>query len=263
MHLDVSSVGNHEFDEGVDELMRMQKGGCLPDGPNGANGQNSCPGSQDFKGADFKYLGANVAWKNPSGHPRPTPFRPYQIFKVRGPEGRLHRHDARGHARRSSARPASSDVEFKDEVETANALVPGCGRRASSRSSCCCTRGSRRPTRRPTTAAAGVSGAGLAIAQNLSPQIDAVVSGHTHQPYNCVVKDPRGRPRLFTSASSFGRMITKLHFLIDPKTHDIVRPAAFAENIVNANAEGQKQSKKVSTALSTRSTPSSSRSRTP
>jgi 5'-nucleotidase len=66
-----------------------------------------------------------------------------------------------------------------------------------------------------------------------------------------VVKDPKGKPRLFTSASSFGRMVTKLHFLIDPKTRDIVRPAAFAENLINANGEGQKQSKKLNTLIST------------
>ena len=64
---------------------------------------------------------------------------------------------------------------------------------------------------------------------SLRPQIDAVVSGHTHQPYNCVVQDPKGKPRLLTSASSFGRMVTKLHLLIDPQTADIVRPAAYAE----------------------------------
>ncbi len=90
-----------------------------------------------------------------------------------------------------------------------------------------------------------MTGPALAIAQGLAPQIDAVVSGHTHQPYNCVVKDPAGKPRLLTSASSFGRMVTKLHFLIDPKSGDIVRPAAFAENIINGNSEGQKQSTKV------------------
>ena len=28
--LDVSSVGNHEFDEGTKELLRMQRGGCHP-----------------------------------------------------------------------------------------------------------------------------------------------------------------------------------------------------------------------------------------
>jgi 5'-nucleotidase len=45
-------------------------------------------------------------------------------------------------------------------------------------------------------------------------------------------------------------MVTKLHFLIDPKTHDIVRPAAFAENIINANSEGQKQSTKMNKLIS-------------
>jgi 5'-nucleotidase len=66
-----------------------------------------------------------------------------------------------------------------------------------------------------------------------------------------VVKDPKGNPRLFTSASSFGRMVTKLHFLIDPKTHDIVRPAAFANNIINVNGTDAKQSKKMNTLIST------------
>ena len=54
----------------------------------GANGQDSCPAGQTFKGADFPYLGANVFWKNKAGHPRATPFKPYKIFKVDGPEGR-------------------------------------------------------------------------------------------------------------------------------------------------------------------------------
>ena len=30
--LDLNAVGNHEFDEGEDELKRMQRGGCHPDG---------------------------------------------------------------------------------------------------------------------------------------------------------------------------------------------------------------------------------------
>ena len=81
----------------------------------------------------------------------------------------------------------------------------------------------------------GVSGPGLDIAQELEPAIDAVVSGHTHQPYNCVVEDPNGNPRLLTSASSLGRMVTKLHFLIDPKSGDIVRPAAFAREQIVEN----------------------------
>ena len=30
MNVDVASVGNHEFDKGKDELLRIQNGGCKP-----------------------------------------------------------------------------------------------------------------------------------------------------------------------------------------------------------------------------------------
>ena len=53
MDLDVSSVGNHEFDEGVTELLRMQDGGCHP--------VDGCyfPGDP-YAGADYQWLAANV-----------------------------------------------------------------------------------------------------------------------------------------------------------------------------------------------------------
>ncbi len=249
LNLDVSSVGNHEFDEGVTELLRMQKGGCLPDGPNGVNGQNSCPGTQDFKGADFKYLGANVAWKNPAGHPRPTPFRPYQIFRVEDQKVAFIGMTLEGTPAIVS-QAGIADVQFKDEVETANALVPVL-RKKGVKSIIVLLHEGGVPTD-PTAynGCVGVSGPGRSIAESLHPQIDAVVSGHTHQPYNCTVTDPRGKPRLFTSASSFGRIVTKLHFKIDPKTHDVVRSAASAKNIINANAGGEKQSTKVNNLIS-------------
>ena len=64
MGLEAASVGNHEFDEGWHELLRMQTGGCLPDG-DGQNNQNSCPDPEHpFKGAKFKYLSANVFFEN-------------------------------------------------------------------------------------------------------------------------------------------------------------------------------------------------------
>ena len=53
MGLEVSSVGNHEFDEGVDELLRMQNGGCHP--------VDGCRDGDPFTGAAFQYLAANVA----------------------------------------------------------------------------------------------------------------------------------------------------------------------------------------------------------
>ena len=210
MGLDVSSVGNHEFDEGVNELLRMEKGGCLADGA-GANGQDSCPAGQTFKGADFPYLGANVFWKNKAGHQRATPFKPYKIFKVDGQKVgfigmTLEDTDT------IVAQAGIVDVDFRDEVETANALVPKLKKKGVKSIIVLLHEGGVPTDATSYNACTGVSGAGLTIAQNLSPKIDAIVSGHTHTAYNCVVKDPKGNPRLFTSASSFGRMVTKLHF---------------------------------------------------
>src|SRR6201996_627002 len=58
MGLELSSVGNHEFDEGKDELLRMQNGGCHP--------TDKCQGPHPFAGARFHYLAANVV-ENSSG----------------------------------------------------------------------------------------------------------------------------------------------------------------------------------------------------
>ena len=52
MGVDISSVGNHEFDEGSAELLRMQDGGCHP--------VDGCQDGDGFAGADFHYLAANV-----------------------------------------------------------------------------------------------------------------------------------------------------------------------------------------------------------
>ena len=54
--LDISAVGNHEFDEGVDELLRMQNGGCHP--------VDGCQDGDGFDGASFQYLAANVVKKS-------------------------------------------------------------------------------------------------------------------------------------------------------------------------------------------------------
>ena len=51
MGLDVAAVGNHEFDEGKDELQRMQNGGCHP--------VDGCQGPHPFTGATFRYLAAS------------------------------------------------------------------------------------------------------------------------------------------------------------------------------------------------------------
>ncbi|MEJ7794926.1 MAG: bifunctional metallophosphatase/5'-nucleotidase [Nocardioides sp.] len=243
MGLQVAAVGNHEFDEGVRELRRMQKGGCLDDG-DGENGADSCPEGRTFEGADFRYLAANVVWKDPSAHKRKTVFPGTKVMNVQGEKVAFIGMTLE--ATDTIVSPAGiTEVDFADEVKSANALVPALRERGIKSIVVLLHEGVV-----PTDATAyndctGVAGPALEIAQNLRSQIDAVVSGHTHQPYNCVVQDPKGQPRLLTSAASFGRIVTKLHFLIDPQTNDIVRPAAYASNLIVENGPDEATARSI------------------
>ncbi|GAA2150453.1 bifunctional metallophosphatase/5'-nucleotidase [Nocardioides koreensis] len=232
--LQVTSVGNHEFDEGYRELKRMQHGGCLDDG-DGANGQDSCPAGQDFEGAKFQYLSANAKFDDPAAHGgHETVFPGTKIFKVKGQKVAFIGMTLEGTASIVS-QAGIQGVTFTDEVETANALVPKLRAKGVKSIVVLLHEGVAPADPTAYNDCTASSGPALDIAQNLDPAIDAVVSGHTHQAYNCVVDDPAGNPRLLTSASSFGRMVSKLHLLIDPRTHDIVRPAEYARNMIVRN----------------------------
>src|SRR5262249_5281166 len=63
--LDFEGVGNHDFDRGVAELTRLQKGGCS---------LGDCDSGAMFAGASFKYLAANV-----DNADKMTVFPPYMI----------------------------------------------------------------------------------------------------------------------------------------------------------------------------------------
>ena len=69
----------------------------------------------------------------------------------------------------------------------------------------------------------GISGPVVDINAGLDPEIDAIISGHTHQAYNCSLLDSAEQPRLVTSASSFGRLVTEVRLSIDNATGDVDR----------------------------------------
>ncbi|MEJ7743012.1 MAG: metallophosphoesterase [Nocardioidaceae bacterium] len=235
--LQVASVGNHEFDEGWRELRRMQRGGCIKDGRNGQNNQNSCPNHR-FRGADFRYLSANVKWDDDKTHRRSTLFPSYKIVKVEGIKVGfigMTLEDTPSIVSQSGIK----GLKFTDEVRTANRLVPELREHGVKAIVVLLHQGVVPTDPTAYNECSGATGPALDIAKNLSPAIDAVISGHTHQPYNCTVRDPLDRPRLLTSASSFGRLITDVHLLLNPKTRDVVRPAAYAVNeIVTNNQDG-------------------------
>lgn len=219
MGLDISGVGNHEFDEGVDELIRMQDGGCHP--------ADGCyfPGSP-YAGADFQWLSANVV-ETATGD---TPLPAYKIEKFRGVKVAfigmtLDATDT------LVAAAGIQGYDFLDEAETANALVPILkAQKVEAIVVLLHEGGSQTPPPGDVDACVGISGPIVAINNALDPAIDAIITGHTHLPYNCMLDDPAGDPRIVTSAYSFGRVVTDINLVLDKKTRDVRRDLSSATN---------------------------------
>ena len=242
--LDVTSVGNHEFDEGYKELQRLDAGGCLDDGA-GALNQDSCPGGKSFAGADFPFLAANVTYTGTNK----TILPPYSIQKIKGAKigfiG-MTLEDTPNIVTKSGI----EGLTFSDEVETANKLVPILKKQGVNAIVVLIHEGgfpaSKQNWTDPATGTiysvnanydytcqkgGALSGPIVNIAGALDPAIDMVVSGHTHNPYVCDIKDPAGQQRMVTSASSFGRLVTDTNFKFDRRTNDIVRTSVTSTNV--------------------------------
>ncbi|MGW3630974.1 bifunctional metallophosphatase/5'-nucleotidase [Streptomyces sp. NPDC005122] len=226
LDLDVTSVGNHEFDEGAKELARLQNGGCHP--------TDGCYDKKArFRGADFPYLAANVTSEK-TGKPI---LKPYWVWKKNGVKVGFIGVTLEGTPNIVSAEGVKG-LKFGDEVETINkyakvlqrqgvksivALIHEGGAPASAAYNYDCD---------SPGAGDGISGPIVDIAKNVTPAVDALVTGHTHQAYACTIPDPAGNPRMVTSASSFGRLYTDTTLTYDRWTGDIARTAVKSANHV-------------------------------
>lgn len=219
--LDISSVGNHEFDEGTEELLRMQNGGCHPD--------DGCYFEEEFGGADFTWLAANVVNKSDG-----TPFLP-------GTEVREYPGGVQvgfiGMTLEDTPLLVSpggvATVDFLNEVETANAaaaelqaegveaivvLLHEGGYATGTYDSC-----------------EGISGPiyDMVVGDEgdvFDPSIDLVVTGHTHQPYICSFPDNDGNDRYVTSANQYGRVVTETGFSLSRETGEVIRERVASTN---------------------------------
>jgi 5'-nucleotidase len=88
---------------------------------------------------------------------------------------------------------------------------------------------------------AGLSGDILPIVSRLSNDISVVVSGHTHQFYNCTIGGKR-----VTSASSFGRMLTRIRLTIDSASGFVASKRAVNEVVTSDVARDAAESALVS-----------------
>lgn len=206
MGLEISAVGNHEFDEGKDELLRMQNGGC--------NAAAGCKGPHPFQGAKFRYLAANTIDRG-TGQ---TLFPAYEIKEFEGiPVAFI------GISLKNTPSIVSpsgvAGLEFRDEAETVNTLVPQLKQRGIEAIVVLIHEGSLSSGGYNDCPA--ISGPIADIVGKLDKAVDLVISGHTHRAYRCVIDG-----RLVTSAGSFGTMVTEIEFELDRNTRDVVSTRA-------------------------------------
>jgi 5'-nucleotidase len=213
MGLAISSVGNHEFDEGKDELLRMQNGGCHQEG---------CKGPHRFEGATFRYLAASTFLKD-SGK---TLFPPYEIRTFDGIPVAFIGLTLKGTAGIISP-AAAAGLEFRDEADTVNALVPELKAKGVEAIVVLIHEGGT-----PTgdyNECPGISGPIVDIVKRFDKAVDVVISGHTHQAYICEIDG-----RLVTSADKFGTLVTAIDLKLNPATRDVISATA-GNTIVRKN----------------------------
>ncbi len=210
--LDINAVGNHEFDEGMDELLRMQNGGCHP--------EEGCTPAGEFDGASFRFLAANVTHED-TGE---TVFPAYEIREIEGVRIAfigLTLEDTPGILEPGAA----NGLSFADEVETINRVSAELQADGVESIIVLIHEGGYPASKDDPSGCEGISGPILEIVEKSSDAVDAFVTGHTHQPYVCSIDS-----RLVTSAKAYGQMVTEIDLFIDRESGDVVESSA--RNIV-------------------------------
>ena len=260
--LEFNAVGNHEFDKGAAELLRLQNGGCKT-GPGGAVDPSSCKGTLagtpvPFEGAKFKWLSANVV-SSATGR---TLLPPYGVKSFNGVKVAFIGMTFK--ATPTVVTPTGvAGLEFKDEADTVNALVPRLRAQGIESIVVLVHQGAFQTS--GTGLYSDINGcdgnlAGSEIAQvvsRLHDAVDLVISGHTHAAYNCSANTvdvrgptntvtstarPTGLPnasgRLIpvTSASAFGRVITDVDLTLDPVSRNVISASPVNRLVANNDA---------------------------
>jgi 5'-nucleotidase len=210
MGLEVAAVGNHEFDEGKDELLRIQNGGCHP--------TDGCQGPHPFAGAKFHYLAAST-FEKATGK---TIFPAYEIRKFDGIPVAFIGLTLKGTP--TVVSPVGvAGLEFRDEADTVNALVPELKARGVEAIVVLIHEGGFPAG--DYNECPGISGPIVDIVKKFDKAVDVVISGHTHQAYVCEIDG-----RLVTSGDKYGTIVTAIDLKLDPKTRDVI--SAGADNVI-------------------------------
>lgn len=222
--LEFNAVGNHEFDKGVPELLRMQSGGCVQ------HTRRMPCAVEAFGGSKFRYLAANVV--TPDGS-TVLPASGIKRFETRAGPIKVGFIGMTLKATGSLVTPSGvKGLTFVDEAATANALVPKLKAEGADTIVLLMHQGGKTGAFTRGNGCDGFYGEIKPIVERLDPEIHTIVSGHTHWAYVC--KDGQGDTKpgqLLTSAGKNGYFITDIRLTFDPSSRRLIAQRAFNEAV--------------------------------
>lgn len=218
--LDFNAVGNHEFDRGRAELLRLDRGGCEKH-----TARQPCAVDPGFGGADFAFLAANTITETGE------PLLPAYAIRSFGSGRRRVHVGVIGLTLEGTPTVVTPEgvagLTFRNEAETVNALIPRLKAEGADAIVVLIHQGLDTDAGYNDKTCEGLSGDLMPVLQRLSPEVDVVVSGHTHQAYICDYGsiDPQ-RPFLVTSGGQYGTLLTEIRLGIDPLRGEVVSRSA-------------------------------------
>jgi len=207
--LAASSLGNHEFDQGKQELLRQQHGGCDSPRPDKA-----CRFDGSFKGAGYTYLAANVTDQQTGK----TLVPGWRVVDVKGVKVGLVGAVLKGVPSVVTASGVRG-LAFQDEADAINAALPAMKAAGAKVFVVLIHEGGHTGEPYDKVDCDGLEGPIVGIVKRLDPAIRLVISGHSHKGYLCKVDG-----RVVTQGDAYGHLLSRIKMKVDPasgKVEDI------------------------------------------
>ena len=208
MGLQFSAVGNHELDKGLEELIRIQNGGCHP--------KDGCLGNSSFGGAHFHFLAANLVNESTNS----TIFPAYNITYVQGvPIGFI------GIALENTPmivrHSAVKGLKFLNETETINKYVRKLKGMGVKTIVVLIHDGGSQSADGLYNESLNMSVPILAVVKLTDHAIDVLITGHTHKTYNTLIDGS-----IVTEAYAQGNVLIDIYLVISNETHAVIEKRA-------------------------------------